>query len=148
MKVEKFESVVINVKNLDESINLFSEILGIEFANLGELEIDITTTEPKGRALQETKMKVAIGRGQGGFIELLEASPPVEKEGLRRVFLKVPNLERAKAEMKQKGIRLIANAKVGVLKEAVYSPDDLHGIPLGLMEYEAPTALDAILQQK
>ena len=41
-------------------------------------------------------------------------------------------------EMKQKGIRLIAEAKVGALKEAVYSPDDLHDIPLGLVEYKAP----------
>ncbi len=145
MKVEKVEYVCADVKNLDEAVKLFSDILGTTFVNLGELKLELTIPEQEGRALPETKMKIAMDRK--GFLELIEASPPVETEGVRRVFLKVPNLEEAKAEMKQKGIRLLAEIKVGNLKEALFSADDLHGIPLGLMEYEAPTALDAILQK-
>ena len=57
------------------------------------------------------------------------------------------NLEQAGAEMEQKGIRPIVTAKIGNIKEAAYSAGDRHGIRMVLMEYEAPTLIDVILEK-
>ncbi|MBI2831825.1 MAG: hypothetical protein HYX79_06175 [Chloroflexi bacterium] len=147
MKVEKLELVGLNVKNLDEAVKLYSDILGIDFvyADLSKVKRKKAITEHADRAAEERKTRYAMDRT--GFMELVESTPPVEKEGVRNIHFKVPDLEQAKAEMKQKGIRLIADVTVGNLKEAIFCPDDLLGVRLCLLEYDAPSAIDAIMQR-
>ncbi len=146
MEVEKLDGVAVDVKNLDEAIRLFSDILGVTFVKFPEdLKIEETTTEHGSRTAGGTKPKVAMDRA--GLLELIESDPPTEKEGLRSIHFKVSNLEQARAEMKQKGIRLIADIKVGGLKAAIFNPDDLHGIQLYLVEYEASAQVEAVLQK-
>lgn len=150
MKVEGLVGVALTVKNLDEAISLFSDLLGTTFEKIhskvakGEVKFEKTITKHADRAFEETKIKVAISPIG---LELIETIPPTEKEGIRSFLLKVSNLEEAKAEMELKGIRLVAEAKIGGLKEAIYSPDDLRGARLTLVEYDAPTPIEAILQK-
>ena len=147
MKIEKMGHIGVDVKNLDEAVKRFSDVFGITFVNLQEegVELEIAIPEHGDRTLEETKLKIAIDRT--GFFALAESSPPIEKEGVSALHVKVSNLEQAKAEMEQKGFRLTATVKVGSIKEAVYSAGDLHGIQFVLMEYEAPTLIDAILEK-
>ena len=147
MKIEKMGHIGIDVKNLDEAVKRFSDVFGITFVNLQEegVEVERTATEHADRTFEETKVKIAIDRT--GFFALAESIPPIEKEGVSALHVKVSNLEQAKAEMEQKGIRPIMTVKVGSIKEAVYSAGDLHGIRFVLMEYEAPTLIDAILDK-
>ena len=146
MEIEKLDGVAVDVKNLDEAIKLVSDILGVTFVKFPEdLKIEETTTEHGSRNSGGTKPRVAMDRA--GLLELIESDPPTEKEGLRSIQFKVANLERAKAEMKQKGIRRIADIKVWGLRAAIFSPDDLHGRRLSLVEYETPTLVEAILQK-
>jgi hypothetical protein len=103
--------------------------------------LDRIITEHADRAYKEIKItKVALDRT--GFLELLESTPPVEKEGLDNIHLKVPNLEQAKAEMKREGIRLIEEITGPHFKEAVFHSDDLCGVTLCLVEYDAHDMLD------
>ena len=151
MKIEKIEHVAVNVKNLDEAVKLFSDILGTTFTDVSDVEVEKTVTEhapPFEKVQQPGKggnERVAIDRR--GFLALVESAPPMEKEGLRSIHFKVPDIEQAKAEMKQKGIRLTANVKAGSMKEAVFSADYLHGVRLILNEYKAPTLIDAMLEE-
>ncbi|MBA7657955.1 hypothetical protein ES703_65898 [subsurface metagenome] len=147
MRIEKLESVGVNVKNLDEAVELFSDILDTTFVILGAAESKQkkTVTEHATHTLEGAKLRGAMDRR--GFLELLESTPPVEKEGLRNIRFKVPNIEEAKAEMQQKGIRLIADVKAGGSNLAIFNPEDLHGIRLVLTEYETPTQIDAIRQE-
>lgn len=153
MNVEKMELVGINVKNLDDAIKRFSDLFGIEFVtwhervDSGDLKIrrEKRITEHANRSFEETKIKAAIDRT--GFLELVESTPPTEKEGLRNVHFKVRNLEEAKAEMERKGVRLLSDARINGLKEAVFCPDDLHGVRVALVEYDAPTLVDAVLTE-
>ena len=144
MKVEKLEHVAVDVKNLDEAAELLSDVLGIQFVNIEGIKVEKTITEHANRNFEESKLRIAMDRT--GFLELMESTPPLEKEGLRNIHLKVPNIEQAKVEMQQKGIRLMVDIKIGGLKEAIFNPDDLHGIRLCLVEYEAPTMVDAMFQ--
>ena len=145
MKVEKLEILGVNVKNLHEAVKLFSDILGTTFIDLADVRDERAITEHADHTLEETKRRCAIDRA--GFMELIESDPPTEVEGMRNFHFKVPNLEEAKAEMKQKGIRLTADIKFGSAKEAIFNPSDLHGIRLCLVEYEAPTFVDAMRQK-
>ncbi len=134
------------------TIKLFSDILGITFVNPrklarpGEVTREkIITEDAPDRTFEKAKVNTAIDRT--GFLELIESIPPTDKEGLRNIHFKVSDIEEAKAEMKRKGIRLIVYNKIGGLKEAIYHPDDVHGIRLCLVEYDAPSMVDAMLQK-
>jgi catechol 2,3-dioxygenase-like lactoylglutathione lyase family enzyme len=145
MKVERIDGVAINVKNLDEAVKLFSGVLGTTFVSLAGVKAEKTVTEHADSTLDGTKLEIFVDRT--GFLALVESDPPVEKEGVRSLRFKVPNIEQARAEMKQKGVRHTADAKVGSMKEAMFSADDLHGVRLILNEYEAPTFVDAMLEK-
>ena len=150
MNIEKIEPVAVNVKNLDEAVKLFSDILGTTFVDLSDVKVEKTVTEhalpfEKVKSGKGGNMRIAIDRT--GFLALVESDPPMEKEGLRSIHFKVPDIEQAKAELKQKGIRLTADVKVGGMKEAIFSADDVHGVRLILNEYEAPTMVDAFLEK-
>lgn len=159
MKVEKLEFVVIEVKNVDEAAKRFSDIFGTTFVpaftNIEEQwkregkpeKPDKpywvhTLTEHADHAF-ESELKIRIDKK--GTMELVESVPPSGREGLRAVLFKVPNIEEAKAELEQKGIRLVAEAKCGNVKEAIFHSDDLYGVRLCLIEHDASTAADAIL---
>ena len=143
MKVEKLEVVAVDVKNLDQAIKMFSDILETTFVKIPERKRKKTITEVADRAFEEIKYNVAIDRT--GFLELIESIPPIENEGVRNIHFKVPNIEQAKEELKRKGIRLLADIVSPGFKEAIFNPDDVHGIRLCLIEYEAPTLVDALL---
>ena len=148
MKIEKIEHVSINVKKLDEAVKRFSDVLGTTFVHSDEEIVEKTVTEHA-----DSTYDVAYVPGKGGNLKLamdktgclslVESDPPVEKEGLRSIYFKVPDIEQAKAELKQKGVRLTAAVKSERGKEAIFSADDLHGVRLVLVEYEGSNYTDA-----
>ena len=141
MKIGKIEHVSINVKNLDEAVKRFSDVFGTTFVYSDEGVVEKTVTEHA-----DTTYDVAYVPGRGGNLKLamdragclslVESDPPLEKEGLRSLYFKVPDIEQAKAEMKQKGVRLTAAVKAERVKEAIFNADDLHGVRVVLVEYQ------------
>jgi len=145
MKIEKLDRVCINVKNLSEAERFFADLFGVTFEEVsGKGEFIKTITDYANCAFEQTPIKVAMSPIG---LELIETTPPTEKEGVRSFHLKVSNLEQAKAEMREKGIRLLAEVKHGGLSEAIFNPDDLHGIRLVLVEYGESNPISAILQK-
>jgi|SRR5690554_713031 len=149
MKVERMEVVGVNVKSLDMAMKLFSEILEIEFVDFRfgqDVKVQSGSTDVADAAtLDLNGTRIAID--PTGYLELIETTPAMEHEGFRNMHFKVPDLEAAKAELKGKGIRLIADTKVGGLKEAIFHPDDLHGVRLCLIEYTAPSMIEALMEK-
>ncbi|MFC1971615.1 VOC family protein [Chloroflexota bacterium] len=144
MKVEKLDRVAINVKNLDAAVKLFSDLFGINFYRVPVEDLERTVTEHGDRPYEELVQKVFISPTG---LHLREESSPVTREGIFSFHLKVSNLEEAKAEMKAKGIRLIMEYTQGGQKGAVYSSDDLFGVRIVLVEYEGPSAIEAMLRE-
>jgi len=148
MKIEKIDRVAVAVKNLDQAEKFFADLLGTTFQRSPTSDIVKTLTEHGQRVLKEKETKyVKVAISPTG-LELVETSPPCDQEGIRSFHFKVSNLEEAKTQMKNKGIHLLTEIKHGGLKEAIFDPDDLHGIRLVLVEYDAPTPMTAILQSK
>lgn len=153
MEIERLERVAVAVKNIDEAIALFSKVFGFTFVKTVELcaeagvERKKTITEHGDYASEEAWNRAKVAISPIG-LEVIESDPPVEKEGVRSFHFKVSNLEQAKAEMKEKGIRLVAQLDIGLLKEAIYSAEDLCGCRIVLTEYATPTVFEAETTKK
>ncbi len=102
MNVKKIDHLGIAVKNLDEALKLYTEVLGLKVIAY--------------ETLDEQKVKTAIIQLGDSKIELLESTTPdgtiaayIEKrgEGLHHLALTVGNIEAALQEVKAKNIPLI-----------------------------------------
>jgi len=102
MKALKLDHIGIAVKNLDETLKFYTDVLGLELQG----------TE----VVEDQKVKVAFLPVGDTEIELLESTSPdgpiakfIEKngEGMQHMAFKVDNIEEAIAYMLEKGLRMI-----------------------------------------
>ncbi len=102
MKVLKVDHIGIAVKNLEETMAFYTDVLGL----------DCSDTE----IVEEQKVKVAFLPVGDSEIELLESTTPdgpiarhIERsgEGIQHIAFKVDNIEEAIEYMKSKGMRMI-----------------------------------------
>lgn len=134
MKVLKVDHVGIAVKNLEESMKFYEEVLGLKSEG----------TE----VVEEQKVKVAFFPVGDSEIELLESTSPdgpiarfIEKngEGIQHVALRVDNIEGALEELRAQGIRLIDEKPrygAGGAKIAFLHPKATNGVLLEISERE------------
>ncbi|WZL72791.1 methylmalonyl-CoA epimerase [Clostridiaceae bacterium 35-E11] len=134
MKVLKVDHIGFAVKNLDETLKFYQDILGLELQG----------TE----VVEEQKVKVAFLPVGDTEVELLESTEPdgpiakfIEKkgEGIQHVAFRVPNIEEAIAEMKEKGVRMIDEKPrygAGGAKIAFCHPKSTNGVLVELSERE------------
>lgn len=146
MDLQKMELVGLNVRDIDAAMDVFSRLLGVEF-----VRFDFTDETPIGRfsvdgddqgALSPRGTIVAMDRT--GYIELIQTDPPTEDEGLRNIHFKVSDIDAAVEDLRSRGFRIVANMRIGKLREAVLDPTDLHGVRLCLVEYDAPSMIEAM----
>ncbi len=128
MKVEKIDHIHLYVKDLEKARDFFSSILGTKFSKVMDVEeYDIQSViTPLG-------MELVGARSKGGEVE-----KAIQKngEGVYAVSLKVPDIEEAISELKEKGLRMIGRSQFGRLKEAWFHPEDAYGVLIELCEYE------------
>lgn len=102
MNLTKIDHIGIAVKNLDETLKFYTEILGLELHG----------TE----VVEEQKVRVAFLPIGDTEVELLESTSddgPIAKfiekngEGVQHIAFKVDNIEEAIEEMKAKGMMMI-----------------------------------------
>jgi catechol 2,3-dioxygenase-like lactoylglutathione lyase family enzyme len=128
MRIDQIDQVTINVKNLEESVKLFSEALGIPFL------------PPREVTVGQTRLRFAwspLGLG------LVESDPP-EAEGFRAIGLKIDNLAELKEKMTQAGLQPLLEVEREHFREAHYA---LGGVRFSIAEYPdpPPTRIAAVL---
>jgi hypothetical protein len=119
MRVDQIDQVTINVKNLEESVKLFSETLGITFLPTREVKVG------------NTRLRFAwssLGLG------LVESDPP-EPEGFRAIGLKIENLPELKEKMTQLGLNPLLEVDRENFREVHYA---LGGVRFSIAEYPDP----------
>lgn len=145
MVFEKIERVVIGVRDLDESMAFFSDILGIEFDKPYIVE---------GQNVRAVYSSFGL--------ELVESTTPdsiIDKflkkrgEGLFGIVIKVTDMDKAVKILEQKGLQSTGEIQIGGLKEVIFHPKDSYGCPIGLAAYKAKhpatvAALDKRPEQK
>ena len=130
--IEKLDHIGVAVKSIEESMQVYTEILGLKVT-------DIETVE-------EQKVRTAFIPVGESKIELLESTSPdgpiakfIEKrgEGIQHIALRVDDLKQKLEELKQKGVRLIdENPRIGAggAKIAFIHPKTTKGILIELCE--------------
>ncbi|WP_422485667.1 methylmalonyl-CoA epimerase [Gudongella sp. DL1XJH-153] len=100
--VTKIDHIGIAVKNLDETLKFYEDVMGIKCTSKEEVE--------------EQKVRVAFLPVGDSEVELLESTTedgPVAKfiekrgEGVQHIAFKVDNIEEAIKDLQEKGVRLI-----------------------------------------
>ncbi len=129
---KKIDHIGVAVKNLENSLHLFKNILGMEYS--GE------------EVVEEQNVKVAflpIGESE---VELLESTSPdgniakyIEKrgEGIHHIAFEVDDLNLMLEKLQQKGVRLIDKEPrygAGGARIAFLHPKSTHGILIELCE--------------
>jgi len=134
MKVLKVDHIGIAVKNMDEALKLYRDVLGLKLVD----------TE----VVAEQKVKVGFIPVGDSEIELLESTAPdgpvakfIESrgEGIQHIALRVENIEQALEELKAKGFRLIDEQPrygAGKARIAFLHPKATGGILLEISERE------------
>ncbi len=132
MDISHIEHIGIAVKNLEESIRFYEDMLGMECYAVEEVE--------------EQKVKTAFFQVGQTKIELLESTDPegpigkfLEKkgEGVHHMAFAVKGIEDALAQMDEKGVRLIdRKPRKGAegLDIAFLHPKSTHGVLMELCE--------------
>jgi len=132
VKTLKVDHIGIAVRDLEEALKFYTDILGLT----------CTGTE----VVEEQKVKVAFLPCGDSELELLESTSPdgpiarfIEKngEGIQHIALRVDNIEQALAELKEKGIRLIDEKPrygAGGARIAFLHPKATNGVLLELSE--------------
>jgi len=100
--VTKIDHIGIAVKNLDETLKFYEDVMGIKCTSKEEVE--------------EQKVRVAFLPVGDSEVELLESTTDdgpiarfIEKkgEGIQHIAFKVDNIEEAIKDLQEKGVRLI-----------------------------------------
>jgi methylmalonyl-CoA/ethylmalonyl-CoA epimerase len=132
MKALKVDHIGIAVKNLDETIKFYTDVLGLE---MGGTEV-----------VEEQKVKVAFLPIGDTEVELLESTSedgPIAKfiekngEGVQHIAFKVDDIEEAIAYMQEKGMRMIDEKPrygAGGAKIAFVHPKSSHRVLVELSE--------------
>lgn len=130
--VNKIDHIGVAVKNLDEAVSFYENILGLKASG----------TE----IIEEQKVKVAflpVGDSEVELLESTEEDGPVAKyiakngEGVQHIAYRVDDVEAAIAEMKEKGIRMIDEKPrygAGGAKIAFCHPKSTFGVLIELTE--------------
>jgi methylmalonyl-CoA/ethylmalonyl-CoA epimerase len=132
MKLTQIEHIGLAVKNLNDAIKFYEEVLGLKCYAIEEVE--------------DQKVKTAFFMIGQTKIELLESTDPegpvakfIEKrgEGLHHIEFAVKNLPSALTELKDEGIKLIdGNPRKGAekLDIAFLHPKSTHGVLIELCQ--------------
>ncbi|SDK87754.1 methylmalonyl-CoA epimerase [Natronincola ferrireducens] len=132
MKVGKVDHIGIAVKNLDETLKFYEDILGLECIG----------TE----VVEEQKVRVAflpVGDTEVELLESTEEDGPIAKfiekkgEGIQHIAFRVDNIEEAIESMKAKGVKMIDEKPrygAGGAKIAFCHPKSTNGVLVELSE--------------
>lgn len=132
MKVLKLDHIGIAVKDLEESLKFYQDILGLKCEG----------TE----VVEEQKVRVAflpVGDTEVELLESTDTEGPIAKfiekkgEGIQHLAFRVENIEAAIEEMKQKGVKMIDEKPrygAGGARIAFCHPKSTNGILVELSE--------------
>ena len=132
MKTLKIDHIGIAVKNLNETLTFYEEVLGMTCTGQEEVE--------------EQKVRVAFLPVGDSEVELLESTDPegpiaryIDKngEGIQHIAFRVDSIDEAIAAMKDKGVRMIDETPrygAGGAKIAFCHPKSTGGVLVELSE--------------
>ena len=131
LRIKKIDHVAICVKDVDEAVAKYKQVLGLEPA-VREV-VASQKTEAVLLPIGETSLELISPRGNEGLEKFLEKRGP----GLHHVTLRVDDIRGALARLKDRGVRLIDESPregaEGALIAFVH-PASTHGVLVELKQ--------------
>jgi methylmalonyl-CoA/ethylmalonyl-CoA epimerase len=93
MNLERIDHVAIVVKDLDESIRFYTEVMGMELDRILDLP--------------EFKLQVAFVTKDGADIELMKFEDPSVPVGVRHICAQVPDVPEAAQELSERDVEVV-----------------------------------------
>lgn len=150
IKVERIEILGINVHDVARARELFSRLFGLTFLGtvFGAESHPTQLPLESGVVREDTQPLTGPTRvdiDTAGLFELVESHRDASEDSVRNIHLKVTDIETALVDMQREGIGILANLRIGKLREVVLDPRDLCGARLCLVEYPGASLIDAML---
>ena len=132
MKVERIDHIHFKVNDAEKAIPIYEGLIGKKFPVVGW-----DTTNDYG-------LKSSFNPFPIGF-ELMEVTDKSKKmakmyaaapEGIFAISLKVPDIDKATAEMKSRGYKLLLRYDPPPVKEAIFETRKTFGLYIELIEYK------------
>ena len=144
MNVLGVDRVIIATDELDDATDRFGRLLGIPFGDRLKVATQTDAGEqPVANRLSPSGIEFVTPRSDDGAVaDFLERNGP----GLYAVSLRVTDLERAVAELDERGVESIGRFESAGVTEAFYHPADFEGAFVILAEYDAPHPMETALE--
>jgi methylmalonyl-CoA/ethylmalonyl-CoA epimerase len=131
MKLDKIEHIGIAVKDIEEAAKLYEDVFGCQISDT----IDVPDRKLKIAFIDifGTKLELIMGTDDESTI-----SKFIEKkgEGIHHICFEVEDVEKAAAQLQEKGIELVDKPRMGAEgKKIVFiKPKSTHGVLIELKE--------------
>lgn len=132
-KIRRVDHIAVAVKNLDDAIERFGNVLGAELIRKKEIKLSGSRILVAYLKLGDTIIALDQATDPGGFVTKF-----IERrgEGLHHLGLEVDDLDEFKEDLRKKGVQIPHEEKPGgVRKEILLSPKDLCGVLCQVMEW-------------
>lgn len=147
MKPQRMELVGLEVSDLDAAMKEFASILEVEFIRIDFDENSQVEYLPADGDANALATRTSMAMDTTGYLELIQSYPPTTHERVRNIHFKVDDIEEAIQEMRSKGYRLVANIRIGRMREAVFGARELRGLRMCMVQYEGPSMVEAMLSE-
>jgi len=131
VKVDRLDFITIFVKDMPGAMKFFGEIFETDFTETWSTEMDTRET------IDSAGLNLVTPLTPDGVSAQAMAK---RGEGLVSVGFKVPDLDKAIAELNSRGVRLLQREKIGTADAATFHPKDAYGVMLILVEYKEKDA--------
>lgn len=135
MKIERMELLGVVVTDLDEAVERYTRVFGLEFRVFtpGESYPLVDAIEINDAAAQ-IPAGGRIAMDTSGMFELIEL--PDEQPGFRNIHYRVDDIEAAKAHFIAEGLTVVRDLYAGPIREVIFDGSTFGGIRVCLMQYE------------
>lgn len=142
MKMDRLEFIGVVVDDLEEGVERFSKVLGLDFEIVDTTTLDVLATDGVVADSRAPQSGMRLALDSSGLFELVEVAGM--EEGFRNVHFRVDDMDEAVRELSSRGLRLVRQFVVGGMKESIFAAEDLYGIRLCLLEYEGSSLAEAM----
>ena len=135
--IKKIDHIGVVVNDIEEALKVYQQALGLSLANIQERSDQAVTIAflPAGESEIELVQPIT---GDSGVAKFLQK----RGEGIHHICLEVDDIEKALADLQEKGLQLIDETpRTGLEGErfAFIHPKSTHGVLIELYEYPKST---------
>ena len=147
MDIERMELVGLEVSDLDAAMAEFSDLLGVTFTRIDFSGKNLIRRFPADVPPSDADETISVAMDTTGYLELIQANPPTTHERVRNIHFKVTDIDAAIATMRSRGHRLVSFVQIGMMREAIFGAREARGLRMCLVQYDAPSMIEAMLEQ-